>query len=147
MKLQQLLELTDEEALAQVQANAKRARTLKKQNSKPFDATKTDMPFYDKLLHSTSEDYTSKVVWMRPKDYVFKAADGFNTSYATLEKQRKSTTKVQKYVEMLQQGKTFPMLVLEYRADGKFKQEGLHRAFAAIEVGYTKIPVFIVTQK
>jgi hypothetical protein len=146
-----LYELTNDEALQAVKKKESNQRQLKQQNRKPFDASTTDMPLYDQMLknpkqYEQSHGFAFNVEWMRPKDYIRKAADGFKSSPDNLKQTRTQTGKISKYVKKLQNGETFPMLVLQYTTDGHFTQEGLHRAFAALEVGYDKLPVMVVKE-
>lgn len=143
-----LFELTDEEIDEKIrQKNLKRI-ALRRANPKPFDASTTDMPMYDDMLkdpeYAKQKGHSFEVEWMRPDDYIQQSAEGFGSSYNRLQQTRMDTGKVGEYAGLLRSGHTFPMLVLHTTGDKRFTQEGLHRAFAAKEVGFEKVPVMIV---
>lgn len=146
-----LLELTDEDALRLHKEKERKQWELKKANPKPFDKGTTDMPMYDQMLKDPqwakdSQGFVFDIVQMRPMDYIRKCADGFGSSINNIEQQRTETGKVDEYVELLANGTTFPMPILVYADSGHFQQEGLHRAFAAHKIGYSRIPVMVIKE-
>lgn len=119
---------------------------------KPFDRTKTDMPIYDQMLADPkwaeeSQGFTFEIQDARPMDYINACAVGFKSSVAEIERQRTESGKVDKYAKMLEDGTTFPMLVLQYSLSGHFAQEGLHRAFAAKQAGVDRVPIMVIQEQ
>ena len=139
------------EIIKHIQQQRLKQISLRKVNDKPFDPTTTDTPFYDNMLnggpvYAKQKGYEVTTKWMSPNAYIWECADGFRTSYNKLKQSRGESDKVDDYVNKLQNGETFPMLVLEYLHTGRFKQEGLHRAFAAMKWGLEKVPVLILKE-
>lgn len=113
-----------------------------------FDTTTTDMSFYDQLMKkpeyfAKEKGRKGKIVYMTPDEYLAKVEKGFDTTgpfYASPEL-------VGKYAEAMKKGDKFPTLMLEYGKTGEktsFRQEGIHRATAAKQVGIKKVPVLVV---
>ena len=145
-----LTEISDEEAIKKANQKFRKQKELRKQNPRPFDSSKTDMPFYDRMIADPenarkNQGFKFTITKMSPREYIRKSADGFRSSISNIEKRTNSKT-VTKYANKMRNGETFPMLVLQYTLDGHFTQEGLHRAFAAKEVGYDYIPVMVVEE-
>lgn len=141
-----LEELTDDQALEILKTRNLRRMKLRKVNAQPFADT-TEMPFYDDLMrdphYAKREGYSASIQHLRPSDYIWKCAEGFKSSVSSLERTRSDTGKIQDFVSLLKNGNQLPTPVLDY-SNGKFRQEGLHRAFAAKEIGLEKIPVLVV---
>ena len=113
-----------------------------------FNKNTTDMPYYDRLMKDP--DYAEQVgFWvstkiMTPQAYIAKCNREFGVN---TEESRRNSGKVEEYAALMKKGVKFPMLLLQYTFDGKFTQEGLHRAYAARDIGITRVPVLIVHEK
>jgi len=81
---------------------------------------------------------------MTPQAYIDKCNREFGVD---TEASRRNSGKVEEYAELMKKGVKFPMLLLQYTFDGMFTQEGLHRAYAARDLGLTRVPVLIVHEK
>ena len=145
-----LIEITDVEAEDKLRQKNINRMKFRKLNKKPFDNSTTDMPHYDQMMNSEEaakhNGFEVHTVNIRPREYISACADGFKTSVRGLEQSRVRSGKVDEYEKLLNTGTTFPMLMIQYTADGSFTQEGLHRAFAAERVGIERIPVLVVKE-
>jgi len=96
---------------------------------------------FDKPLYSMiAKRRTAKLVYVSPKQYIYKIAQGFGglsyddvvSSGAVIQ------SNIDKYAEAMKSGAKFP--IGYYTKDGD-QQEGRHRALAAMKLGCDKIPV------
>lgn len=96
---------------------------------------------FDKPLYSIiAKRKTAKLIYMSPKQYIYRIADGFGgLSYEdVVDTGAVSQKKVDKYANEMLSGSKFP--IGYFTKDGE-QQEGRHRALAAIKLGCEKIPV------
>ena len=115
--------------------------------SSPFHADTTEMPFYDNLMANPNyfareKGILGNLVDMSPMDYVRKVVQSKGISRDELRRNRESST-ITKYANLMKDGVKFPILTLDY-SSGRLSQEGLHRAFAAQEADIKEVPVLIV---
>lgn len=126
-----------------------------------FDESKTGMSYYDNFLNEKDLKYmqdaknlTGEIVEMTPQQYFEEAADvifeGRHTAEELKEQREASSGQdgyegrlVDQYADMMKNGETFPLCMLNYADLG---QEGLHRMYAAGEAfGWdTPFPVLVV---
>ena len=130
----------------------------------PFSSVTTDMPMYDDMLKADDylKDYfreqkgiTFKVTRMSPEEYVASVSKAKDIPMERLRATREAA-KVAEYAKQMKEpgSKKFPILTLDYArfppgtrpgSRGKYlSQEGLHRAFAAIDAGVDILPVLVV---
>ena len=131
----------------------------------PFDLTKDDnagilrslnkegkYTFYDgnEFKKGSLRDYyrfekgvENEVVLMSPQDYINILKRSGQTSDDYVEYVIKGGDKLPKYVEAMKNGEKFPTPYLKFDKEGLSGQEGRHRAIAAMEAGYDKIPVAV----
>ena len=83
----------------------------------------------------------SKVV-MTPDEYIEECAEAFGIPKQELMESR-DRDMFKKYAEDMRNGDKFPPLSLDY-SQGKFSQEGIHRALASRYNGVNEVPVMIV---
>lgn len=87
----------------------------------------------------------AKVVEMSPKEYIERANYEIFRQYTVAQNiGGRSANRVNEYAEMMRQGVKFDTPYLDYENEG---QEGIHRALAAIQNGYERIPVIIVSKR
>jgi hypothetical protein len=119
-------------------------------NRDAFDATTTDMPFYDNLIQSIGDDYKTNyfnkekgidfnMSEMTPDDYLSTVDSGFSHGVMSGIDQ----SKVDRYAEKMLNGEKFPALTLDY-SSGRLSQEGRHRSLAAKKAGINSVPVLTV---
>lgn len=117
-----------------------------------FSTDATDSPTIDEILfdqhkqqyYNEYKGWQGKVVTMSPEEYIQRCKQGFASigEVGEVEAPRRESHKTTQYAELMRQGEKFPMPYLDYRHG--FSQEGLHRAFAAIQAGIEQIPVAII---
>lgn len=78
------------------------------------------------------------LIYMDPKQYIYKIANGFGLSYADALSYAYNDEKAVKYAEMMQSGSKAP---IGYYVEDKEDQEGRHRASAAMKLNCKQIPV------
>lgn len=96
---------------------------------------------FDKPLYSiVAKRKTAKLVYMSPKQYIYKIAQGFGgLSYDDVVGSGAVVhSNVDKYAEAMKSGAKFP---IGYYTKGGDQQEGRHRALAAMKIGCDKMPV------
>jgi hypothetical protein len=96
---------------------------------------------FDKPLYSIiSKRRTAKLIYLSPKQYIYKIAQGFGgLSYEdVVDSGAVVKSNINKYAEAMKGGDKFP--IGYYTKDGE-SQEGRHRALAAMKLGCDKIPV------
>ena len=115
--------------------------------SSPFHADTTEMPFYDNMM--ANPDYfarekglLSHLLHMSPMEYVSKVAQSKSITKEVMLGNR-DPAKISEYANLMKDGVKFPILTLDY-SSGRLSQEGLHRAFAAQEADIKEVPVLIV---
>ena len=119
--------------------------------SAAFHNDTTGMPTFDDMMKDPeyferAKNSVFKIVNMSPNEYIDHVIKGQNSSRQRLLDTRDGTL-INQYAEQMQNnGKPFPMLVLDYRGN-HFEQEGLHRSFAAEKAGIKEVPVMIVRAK
>ena len=87
----------------------------------------------------------AQVMEMSPKEYIERANWQIFHKYTTAQNVAGRSHKlVNEYAEMMRQGVKFDTPYLDYDEEG---QEGIHRALAAIQNGYERIPVIVVPKK
>ena len=132
--------------------------------SSPFLSNSTEMPYYDDLIKADAwhkEYFREKkgLTWKRenmdPGEYVAAVSKAKGIPMERLRASRSAET-IAKYSKQMKEegGRKFPILTLDYARfphgtpPGKrtqyLSQEGLHRAFAAIDAGIEKVPVLVV---
>jgi hypothetical protein len=115
---------------------------------------RTGIPNYDNYLDDPS--YAAKkglkleVVDMRPMQYLRNTAKGFGITDMEQEKFLQKEN-MAKYADLMYSGNKFDMPYIDYslmrgKNDGRIRQEGRHRAFAAYLLGAITIPVLVVTR-
>lgn len=83
----------------------------------------------------------AQVMEMSPKEYIERANWQIFHKYTTAQNiAGRSHKLVNEYAEMMRQGVKFDTPYLDYEDEG---QEGIHRALAAIQNGYERIPVIV----
>lgn len=83
----------------------------------------------------------AKVVEMSPMEYLERVNYEIFTQFSLSQNiAGRSYKDVNKYAEMMRRGVKFDTPYLDYENEG---QEGIHRALAAIQNGYEKIPVIV----
>jgi len=109
----------------------------------------TGIDEYDRMHNDPSYasqcGFSTNVIQMTPAEYVRCCAEGKGSSILDTVDDRIGTGKVSKYAMLMASGEKSPMPLLLYGLD-EFQQEGLHRALAAQELGYTTVPVLVVTE-
>jgi hypothetical protein len=116
----------------------------------PFKDT-TTIPDYENLKNGNYDDLPSyyrnmeaEVVYMSPKEYLASCAKIQGTSYEEqLNIVDKDSSKVNKLIDLIDSGVKLNMPYLNF-VNGYLSQEGRHRAKAAMDLGYTKIPVLVI---
>ena len=103
-----------------------------------------DYKSLDKYLGFTNPIYSAiaksklyELVYMTPKEYIYKIASGFGVSYADTMSAY-SEEKSKKYAEDMRNGAKFP---IGYYTDDDPDQEGRHRAMACMILDVKTIPV------
>ena len=130
----------------------------------PFSSVTTDMPMYDDMLKANDylknyfreeKGITFKVTSMDPAEYVASVSKAKDIPTDRLRATR-DAEKIAEYAKQMQEegSRKFPILTLDYArfppgtrpgSRGKYlSQEGLHRAFAAIDAGVDRVPVLVV---
>ena len=129
--------------------------TLLKESYGPFKDS-TMVPDYEKLkngnydeLPSYYRDMQAEIVYMSPKEYLASCAKLQDTSYEeqfNIVNGPYGLSKVNKLIDLINSGVKLNMPFLNF-VKGYISQEGRHRAKAAMDLGYTKIPVLIIKDK
>lgn len=112
-----------------------------------FSRSTTGIAFYDKMLHdpefAKESGFDAYVVNIKPEQYIQASNAGLGVD---TEQSRRDSGKVEHYAELMKRGTEFPMLMIQYCSDGSFTQEGLHRAYAALDIGEKSVPVLVVKE-
>ncbi len=117
-----------------------------------FKDAETEMPTYDNMLanpeyFANDKNRKGSVVMMSPDEYIAKSLKGFQRNRPTVTKEllRKGRDSkiIDTYAADMKAGAEFPTLMLDYSMG--FSQEGLHRAYAAKQLGLEEIPVMVVS--
>ena len=114
-----------------------------------FNTATTGSSYYDQMY--CNEDVAERLGFeltlphMSPREYVEACAQGFDESVVALYNDRAKNDKIDRYMEMMEKGDLFPVPLLHY-AEAGFSQEGLHRAFAAGQLGIDSMPVVIARE-
>ena len=113
----------------------------------------TMVPDYEKLKNSKYDELPSyyqnmeaEVVYMSPKEYLEYCAKLQDTTYAeqlSIVNGPHGLSKVNKLIDLINNGVELNMPFLNF-VKGYISQEGRHRAKAAMDLGYTKIPVLVI---
>lgn len=91
------------------------------------------------LYFMINKHIIQELEYISPKQYIHKIARGFGVSYDdALLVGAYNDEKAKKYAEEMKSGAKFP---IGYYVDGKGRQEGRHRAVAAMMLGCKLIPV------
>jgi hypothetical protein len=90
------------------------------------------------LYYIISKRELQEIEYLKPKQYLYKIANGFGLSYADVLGSAYSDEKAEKYSLMMKNGSKAP---IGYYVDGKSDQEGRHRASSAMKLGCNIIPV------
>lgn len=130
----------------------------------PFSSVTTDMPMYDDMLKANDylknyfreeKGITFKVTSMDPAEYIASVSKARDIPMERLRATREAS-KIAEYAKQMKEegSRKFPILTLDYArfppgtrpgSRGKYlSQEGLHRAFAAIDAGVDRVPVLVV---
>jgi hypothetical protein len=110
----------------------------------PFKET-TDIPYYDAFLrdpsYAQSKGYIFKIVQMSPDSYIWESARMQGT---TMERQKEMVQedKLKEYAGMMKAGTKFDMPMLDWK---RKEQEGRARALAAKSLGFSRIPVLVLS--
>lgn len=129
--------------------------TLLKESYGPFKDS-TMVPDYEKLkngnydeLPSYYRDMHAEIVYMSPKEYLASCAKLQDTSYEeqfSIVNGPNGLLKVNNLIDLIDSGVKLNMPYLNF-VNGYISQEGRHRAKAAMDLGYTKIPVLVIEPK
>jgi hypothetical protein len=121
----------------------------------PFKDT-TMIPDYENLKNGNYDDLPSyyrnmeaEVVYMTPKEYLASCAKIQGTSYEeqiNIVNGSYGLSKVNKLIDLIDDGVKLNMPYLNF-VNGYLSQEGRHRAKAAMDSGYDKIPVLVIKSK
>lgn len=116
----------------------------------------TMVPDYEKLKNGKYDELPSYyhnmeavVVHMSPREYLESCAKLQETSYEeqfNIVNGPYGSSKVDKLIELINSGVKLNMPFLNF-VKGQISQEGRHRAKAAMDLGYTKIPVLVIESK
>lgn len=130
----------------------------------PFSSVTTGMPMYDDMLKANDylknyfreeKGITFKVTSMDPAEYIASVSKARDIPVERLRATREAS-KIAEYAKQMKKegSRKFPILTLDYArfppgtrpgSRGKYlSQEGLHRAFAAIDAGVDRVPVLVV---
>lgn len=117
----------------------------------------TEHPFYKSIAsgedHEDSypiREFRGRIVWMTPAEYITKVKkinqSAFKNSKLSSEELFRKVNPVRphivkRFVRDMKKGKRFPMPQIK-PSDKSW--DGVHRTLAAKEVGYRKIPVFMI---
>ena len=114
------------------------------------------IPDYEKLkngsyddLPSYYQDMEAQIVYMSPKEYLAACAKIQRTSYEeqlSIVNGPSGSSKVNKLIDLIDGGGKLNMPYLNF-VNGYLSQEGRHRAKAAMDLGYAKIPVLVIKTK
>lgn len=122
----------------------------KNPNSQPFDTSlKVGNDIIDNFKKDpdyfrTWKESDVEIVWMPPYEYIKRVILGFTkTKEMRGPRDQRINDKSYEYSEDMLAGDKFPMPYLDLR-NGRFGQEGWHRAEAAEMLGIDKIPVAII---
>lgn len=85
----------------------------------------------------------NELEFISPKQYIENIAKGFDMSYEDALNSSYNEELSNKYAEAMKKGDKFPV---GFYVDGKNKQEGRHRAMAAMKLGCEYIPVVKITK-
>lgn len=103
-----------------------------------FDSLNNYLEFDKPLYSIVAKRETAKLLFLSPKQYIYKIARGFgNLSYEDAIKFI-NPEKVKKYMNDMKRGDKFP---IGYYTLNSSSQEGRHRALAAMNLGCDEIPV------
>jgi GH24 family phage-related lysozyme (muramidase) len=129
-------------------ANEKEPKSVMSENLKGddcnsfFDINSLDryVEFEKPLYSMIAKRKTAKLVYISPKQYIYKIAHGFGgLSYDdVVDSGAVVKSNIDKYADAMLAGDKFP--IGHYTKDGE-NQEGRHRALAAMKIGCEKIPV------
>jgi len=98
---------------------------------------------FDKPLYSiVAKRRTGKLIYLSPKQYIYRIAHGFGGLSYEDAMRAVNTELVDKYAEDMKNGDKFPV---GYFTEDNANQEGRHRALAAMKLGCQKIPVIQFT--
>jgi chromosome segregation ATPase len=112
-----------------------------KQSYPGFKLKESTTPAVDNALKNGQ----ARVVEMSPKEYIERVNYQIFNKYTMAQNvSGRSYKVVNEYAEMMRQGVKFDTPYLDYENEG---QEGIHRALAAIQNGYERIPVIVVPKK
>jgi hypothetical protein len=116
-----------------------------------------DYPFYKTIAsgedHSDSypiNQFKGRIVWMSPTEYIIKVKkinqSAFKNSKLSSEELFRKVNPIRihvvtKFVRDMKKGKKFPMPQIKV-SDKSW--DGVHRTLAAKEIGYKKIPIFMI---
>ena len=126
--------------------------SLLKESYGPFKDS-TMIPDYENLkngnydkLSSEYDNMEAEVVYMSPKEYLEYCAKIQDTSYEeqlNIVSGPYGSSKVDKLIELINSGVKLNMPYIN-TVKGYISQEGRHRAKAAMDLGYDKIPVLVI---
>lgn len=129
--------------------------SLLKESYGPFKDS-TMIPDYEKLKNGNYDELPpyyrgveAVVVYMSPREYLESCAELQGTSYEeqfNIVNGPYGSSKVNKLIDLIDSGVKLNMPYLNF-VKGQISQEGRHRAKAAMDLGYTKIPVLVVETK
>jgi hypothetical protein len=129
--------------------------SLLKESYGPFKDS-TMIPDYEKLKNGNYDELPpyynnmeAVVVYMSPREYLEACAELQETSYEeqfNIVNGSYGSSKVNKLIDLIDSGVKLNMPYLNF-VKGQISQEGRHRAKAAMDVGYAKIPVLVIETK
>ena len=114
-----------------------------------FSTTETGMPMFDNMIENPDYFRDSKgikfIIYKNfpPSKYIAAVSKARGMSADELRGGRESKL-ITSYAEKMKAGEKFPLPVLDYTHG--FSQEGLHRAFAAQQVGLDTMPYMVVSK-
>jgi hypothetical protein len=108
-----------------------------------FDSLEKHLGFVHPIYSIIQKWKSYELVYMTPKEYLYKIANGFGVSYQDAMGGAYNEDKSKKYAEDMKKGDKFP---IGHYTDENPDQEGRHRAMACMMLDAKTIPVVRITK-